>query len=275
MSDSHFIDGIFNYCDRWCERCALTARCRLFAMERELHEAGGADKLKQSDHENADFWRKLDLAGEPDIEPADFDDQVEQWRSPEIGHESEEGNAFEAALAAQREEQIEEAPLIALAHRYAMEASRWLDGSDKQVAALPAGDPEHGPAPITAEEALSILSWYVFQIKIKLVRALSGALEVEQEEAFAEFDDDDEWEFDDDGEWDTHASDADGSAKVALIGIERSIGAWTALRGLAPSHDPAIRRFQQMLARLRHMVDEQFPGARTFLRPGFDDPPDV
>ena len=26
-----FIVGIFNYCDRWCERCAFTSHCRLFA----------------------------------------------------------------------------------------------------------------------------------------------------------------------------------------------------------------------------------------------------
>ena len=26
-----FIVGIFNYCDRWCERCRFTSHCRLFA----------------------------------------------------------------------------------------------------------------------------------------------------------------------------------------------------------------------------------------------------
>ncbi|MDO8793409.1 MAG: hypothetical protein Q7J25_02180 [Vicinamibacterales bacterium] len=30
-----FIVSIFNYCDRWCERCPLTARCRVFAMSAE------------------------------------------------------------------------------------------------------------------------------------------------------------------------------------------------------------------------------------------------
>jgi hypothetical protein len=36
-----FIVGIFNYCDRWCERCALTNRCRLFAdMARADFEYG-------------------------------------------------------------------------------------------------------------------------------------------------------------------------------------------------------------------------------------------
>ena len=30
-----YIDSIFNYCDRWCERCPFTARCRNFAMAAE------------------------------------------------------------------------------------------------------------------------------------------------------------------------------------------------------------------------------------------------
>src|SRR4030095_14146420 len=31
-----FIVGIFNYCDRWCEACAFTSRCRLFADRAEM-----------------------------------------------------------------------------------------------------------------------------------------------------------------------------------------------------------------------------------------------
>jgi hypothetical protein len=31
-----YIDGIFNYCDRWCERCEYSGRCRVFAMDRSL-----------------------------------------------------------------------------------------------------------------------------------------------------------------------------------------------------------------------------------------------
>lgn len=31
-----FIVGIFNYCDRWCEACAFTARCRVFADRAEM-----------------------------------------------------------------------------------------------------------------------------------------------------------------------------------------------------------------------------------------------
>ena len=35
VQDPRFISGIFNYCDRWCERCSFTARCLNFAMENE------------------------------------------------------------------------------------------------------------------------------------------------------------------------------------------------------------------------------------------------
>src|ERR1044072_83550 len=31
-----FIVGIFNYCDRWCDACAFTSRCRLFADGAEI-----------------------------------------------------------------------------------------------------------------------------------------------------------------------------------------------------------------------------------------------
>ena len=29
------ISGIYNYCDRWCERCPLTSRCLVYAAEQE------------------------------------------------------------------------------------------------------------------------------------------------------------------------------------------------------------------------------------------------
>ena len=32
-----FIVGVYNYCDRWCERCAFTSRCRVFADVAEMH----------------------------------------------------------------------------------------------------------------------------------------------------------------------------------------------------------------------------------------------
>ena len=34
-----FIVGVFNYCDRWCERCPFTSHCRVFADHVEMEAA--------------------------------------------------------------------------------------------------------------------------------------------------------------------------------------------------------------------------------------------
>lgn len=32
--DPRFIPGIYNYCDRWCERCPLSNRCLTYAINK-------------------------------------------------------------------------------------------------------------------------------------------------------------------------------------------------------------------------------------------------
>src|SRR5689334_11088472 len=48
------ISGIYNYCDRWCERCPLTSRCLVYATEQEDN-----DSPQNRDIRNETFWRKL------------------------------------------------------------------------------------------------------------------------------------------------------------------------------------------------------------------------
>ena len=31
--EERFISGIYNYCDRWCERCRMTQRCFLYYQD--------------------------------------------------------------------------------------------------------------------------------------------------------------------------------------------------------------------------------------------------
>src|SRR4029453_13286853 len=53
-SNPDLISGIYNYCDRWCERCPLTSRCLVYATEQD----DGDSSLAQ-DRSNDAFWRKL------------------------------------------------------------------------------------------------------------------------------------------------------------------------------------------------------------------------
>ncbi len=44
--EADFIAGIYNYCDRWCERCPATSRCMVFYRDnqkRESHLEKGED----------------------------------------------------------------------------------------------------------------------------------------------------------------------------------------------------------------------------------------
>ncbi len=52
--NEQFIPGIYNYCDRWCERCTFTSRCRVYES---------TDKLtpEQNDIHNEAFWKSISV----------------------------------------------------------------------------------------------------------------------------------------------------------------------------------------------------------------------
>jgi hypothetical protein len=219
-----------------------------------LEEAG-------TDADNAAFWASLDVVT-PDVWSDEFDET-----------ESVEANEpWQAEREARRHDRVQH-PLAERGMGYGTEARRWLRRHGEQVCAASPTE----PCDIAPAEAFDVLNWYCLQIGVKLARALSKLDDVDADDGDA-----------DDGEWDTGSTwdDADemsdaleeadrtdraGSARVALIGIERSLGAWTVLRNALPEHAPAILDFLRQLGRLRRAVDEQVPEARTFRRPGFDD----
>src|SRR5215217_1563177 len=56
--DSRFIKGIYNYCDRWCERCTFTSRCLNYAQLQAMEDERGFGPTKR-DVDNTEFWRML------------------------------------------------------------------------------------------------------------------------------------------------------------------------------------------------------------------------
>ena len=84
------------------------------------------------------------------------------------------------------------------------------------------------------------------------MRAIRGKME-EEEEGCDEF-----------------PSDSDGSAKIALIAIDRSIGAWAVIPHYNHLYAERVLEIISFLDRLRQAVEETFSRARSFIRPGFD-----
>jgi hypothetical protein len=141
-------------------------------------------------------------------------------------------------------------------NKYANADSDWfreldqtVDISDLRVTDLERDDSEQ------LEDAREVIQWYQYQIAVKTMRALSGRKE----------------ELDGDPETAEFPKDSDGSAKVALIGIDRSIAAWRLLQLSLPERAGSIVPLILQLERLRNRVEKTFPEARDFIRPGFDE----
>lgn len=102
---------------------------------------------------------------------------------------------------------------------------------------------------IPLAEALDVVNWYSIFISAKVYRAFQDPI--------IEFDD-------------PIQNDNNGSAKIALIGIERSIEALSLLYKELTEKEDEILNFLVMLAKTKKLIEAKFPDAYQFIRPGFD-----
>jgi hypothetical protein len=231
--DMDHIDFISNYCDRWCERCAFTSRCGAFAVQVAEGMCG-------------DLNDAIELAlGLPHPESqAEALRPSDAW-GEEMEADEEPGAAHEAAMALEvRLEKAKASPIAQLASACSILASRWLESRAAAAAA---------PADPILTEALEIASWDAHLVGAKLARALSGRIADQAGER---------------SEDDPIQNDWNGSAKVALISIERSEHAWRTIAQVTGEETPAALADQ--FVDLRQQVEAEFPEAWQFVRPGFD-----
>src|SRR5687768_5807012 len=113
----HFIPGIYNYCDRWCERCPLTARCRVFAVE---------EQRKRGDDFHAAFWKTFDDLAESELQAWNDEEFFEGSSSldetllPELEALDNELDSDGTDAA------VDSDPLIRLVQDYSLRANQWL-----------------------------------------------------------------------------------------------------------------------------------------------------
>jgi hypothetical protein len=246
-----YIPGIFNYCDRWCERCPFTSRCRTFAVEKSMNRL-----IAKKERENAEFWAAMEKTLGEAIDPA-IKESLRLFEDPKTDgkkYEIEPVDEFEQAQMERRDRFVEkEHPLGKRSMEYAM----LIDPFFKRIA------PGEPPQDVQWRDAWEVIHWYKYFIHVKFCRALHGMMDEREEEDF----------YDEEiGEKKIEIPcDVDGSAKVAIIGIERSISAWSMLREHFPKEDGEIVKAMALLMHVRALADKTFPKARAFHRPGFDD----
>lgn len=224
------ISGVYNYCDRWCERCPLTSRCLVYATEQEDNDAP-----QSRDVCNDAFWRKLSAIFHETRE------LVVVW-AREAGVDLSATIEDDDNRSKRKRQLVDNHPLTKAGKKYANAATDWFREFDQTMELC------------DLEDAREVVQWYQYQIAVKTMRALSGRKE----------------ELEEDPEIMDFPKDSDGSAKVALIGIDRSIAAWRMMQLSLPDRVESIVPLILQLERLRLRLEHGFPAARDFIRPGFD-----
>lgn len=247
------IAGIHNYCDRWCERCTFTSRCAIF------DDVTGLSPEELDTHNKA-FWDRI---GQNFAKAQ----ELLQKAAAEAGFDL---NAPGPGIVKQiqQEDQLEknshQHPLALLSLEYSRLAHDWLktqpgmlDRLENLKTELTLGiETEEGARRETRSitESIAVIQWYLIFIHSKLSRALVGkAIDGDEQD-----------------EEDDFPRDHDGSAKIAIIAIDRSIHAWTALFQILAEHEDHFLKVLSVLQKIKTMTIKQFPGAMTFVRPGFD-----
>jgi hypothetical protein len=256
--DSANIPGIYNYCDRWCERCGFTARCLSFKLDEARHQRKSeASPIARSDRENAAFWDDIAanfaltlrlLKREAEKHGIDLDSLQTRDEANRDERRRERQVAREVCALSGAASAYTKAGRLVL-DRLAPELIHAEEALNLQLR-LGTGTPQSAAAEI--RDALDVVQWFLFFIDVKLQRAVASRLD-------ARLDGDDGF-----------PSDAGGSAKIALVAIDRSLAAWVRLRKHLTGGSDAILDLLVQLERLRQSVEREFPRARAFKRPGFD-----
>jgi predicted hydrocarbon binding protein len=214
------------------------------------------DNPQSQDISNKVFWDKLHSIFKTTL------DMVKET-AEEMGIDLDSIDHKEAAKQQEQVHKIvREKPYCQAAFSYIKKVDSWFDSNkellkdkaDELQALAEADIPGTRPADeaVKIQDCLEVVRWYQHQIYVKLCRAASGLIRGELEDL------------------EYFPLDANGSAKVAIIGIERSIAAWGGLLNQLPQQEHSILELLVNLKKLLRQVEVVFPGARAFMRVGFD-----
>lgn len=226
-----YIPLVHNYCDRWCERCTVRSRCRLIA-----EDPGVVLVEEHKEYENQAFWDYL---------------SVMFSAANECARKLAEENGFEENPLVTPEYVVRFSPqeLSSRAAEYGNQVWNWLMENKTSFDQLQQNIEQinEDSARIFAD-ALEVIRWYGQFILVKVERAL---LVLERDPAMDAF-------------------DRFTSAKIALIAVNRTMGAFSTLVQWWYSDDE-ILYFLSILTDLNNAIITLFPETVEMNRPGFED----
>ena len=259
------ISGIYNYCDRWCEKCSYTNRCLLFKQEAEIEiklilndedkndpevlTQDLADYFKEAfDHINK-FRAEEDEEFE-EFEKDDFDDD-----------EDDEYDDIDGKLFKQKIDDDErpstflknaDNPLILHSEKLFKDFYKYYDLLKSK---FPDELDEKNPQKFL-QQNLNTLGWYTPQIHVKIRMCYwnKHKLSKSKDPEFAEIDEE----------------MLNVSARIAFVGIEKCISALNNLRQQNIVLQSETISLLATIQKIKEMFIAEFPTALTYKRPYFD-----
>lgn len=234
MSLEQYIPGIFNYCDRWCEKCNATEYCRLYAREQK-------NELDTGEIDEKHLYRQIEQSLK---ESKELVEQEAAKRGIDLDTLVDDTDFSELA---DRQNRAEKHDLFKYSRDYYRMTHKLLEIAYKNTGGF---EKTVDSQPINGNEAIEVITFYSLLIHSKIVRSLTHD---------PEFDEVDQ------------PNDAEGSAKVALIGIKKSMAAWSSLVETKEyvEEDDALDQIG-LLKSIEDLLQKEFPAAEGFFRPGLD-----
>jgi len=223
-----YSDTIFNFCDRWCEKCPFTSNCLNFALSAEGSHLD--DKEGQNYIKNVVDATCLML------------DELMEIKGSDVNH-------LENILVAPHLDP-ESYPLSIFVRETVFKIHDWLKKNDL-FARL--NDLLELGVPLSEKfsrykESAEVIFRYNFLIAAKITRAVAGLLENREYSHY----------------------DMNGSAKIALVSIDRLIVAWSFILTESTPIEDDVLAILISLTEIRKRTELTFPDARNFIRPGLD-----
>lgn len=255
MKQADFIPGIYNYCDTWCERCLFTARCHSFQMQQDEPVDASRDSANTGEVLVKQLTEALNLTKQ-------YIEKLQaQGNIPIVDEPSEVEKQAMEEEAAFRRQQTKNHPITQLSHRYLRASGDWLRNEinllevtgEQQLRVVELGIRDYDEAVATLnalKDAWEIIKWYRTLIPVKAMSALRVLA---------------------DPTTDPHLNDYYlGKAKLVLVCIDRSLSAWQTMLDSYPEKIDEALDALALLSRMRREMEELFPNARGFKRPGLD-----
>ncbi len=246
LKNPDFIDGIYNYCDSWCERCAFTDKCMNFAMRKYKEDQNGEasieDSLTEVFQQTTDLIKQIiedkgmsweDIVSQVDTETPTIDPHKEADKHRNVKAAKEYTYLYGSFL------KTEQGFMQGKGLEFQNDLNKGIISVEEAEEALS-----------QIEDAFEVINWYQSLIYIKIRNACQLFFEDDLSDFMVDY--------------------YNGKAKLTLISIDQSMAGWLVLQVHFPEKVNKITEILIQLEKLRQQIEKDFPNARKFVRPGLD-----